>query len=336
MSLAAAAGAAARSVRDILAEREEKRLQAALEARQREQMDLQKRSFDAQQEQATESRRAANAQVTASLLGPGRELNAEQETALRGTPYAALLEEQTELPSRTIAAAGGADMSSPGGRRIVTLRPTQEQARDAGQRADLARFTEDPNLPAPTRRYLKARQLGVPAQSPDSFESTGEREAREGRDRATGLADFRQRANIQAGVQDAVARRRATEVTPRDRVQARRWAQQDAADVYESMKDSFGLVPDGSPTLREIATELETQYMDELEPTSSSRTQTRRVLGSLSRVVQAPTRTGSSPRRLVGDLVPVGSGRTPDARPARTGGGGDAYEQYLVRTGGGR
>jgi len=330
---AGAARGASESLQDQL-------VRAFAQRQQEQQMALERNRdarADAQLRMVQEQQRLANAALTLEQLdavGPGVTVTPDIAAQLRGTPYGARVEDKLTLPSASIPGVGGIESSDPGGAAYSTLHPTLAQQREAGQHAELRRMSEDTTLSPEMRRWVSARRAGVSVPNPESFITEDQREARAARERAADLADFRKRAGIQQGIAEAAERRRANQVFPKDRLQARRFAIQDATDVYEAQKDTFGMVPPGTPSIEEIAAELEQRYVSELGSVTADGSQ-RRVIGQLRQIMPEPGRTGAPMRdvaapRLIGDFVVARNGRVATPTPSGTA-SGDPYERYLAR-----
>ncbi|MBM3818921.1 MAG: hypothetical protein FJW14_07890 [Acidimicrobiia bacterium] len=340
---AGAAAGASDALQQVLARK-------LIEQQQRDALALQQQRIDQdadelafRKSQATQAateraqdRRTESARIVAGLVGPGVELSPDQAATFKETPYAALVEEHATLPSRTIDATG-ISQADAGGRSYATLRPTAAQQREAGEREGRRRVVDLVKRGAPRQDILSAMSEAGQTITPRDLEDPA----------AVGQADHQRRlAEIQAsGVQSRItqaaadaARRRAAHdpvITPRDRQQAMRQADAAAADFIDSQKDAMGLLPIGVDA-DAIRQQFIDDYLSEIETPAGRPTprQTRRVIDGLSRIVAAPTRTGGQSRGMMVDsmVIPVGGGRTP--RAAATAGGGDAYEQYLARTGG--
>lgn len=184
MSLAAAAGAVSKSVRDILAEREEKRIQATLEAARAQQMTMQQEAAQraAEMQRATledrsRGRQIEEAGIRLEGMAPNQSVEGADLAAITGTPYESRLERRQTLPSRTIAAAGGAQMEDAGGQDYSTLRPTAEQQEQINLISNLRRIEDDPNTAPTLKRIVGLKRVGVNASAED-VETPQERAAR--------------------------------------------------------------------------------------------------------------------------------------------------------------
>lgn len=336
----AAGAGAARALSEIQEARRQKEVEDARLALQREQQGLLRQQLMEQLGASKETRernrrdqQLQEAQIAlgqAETMGQGAEVSPDITKLVMGTPYAARLDQKSTLPSRTVAVTG-VEQSDPGGRAYSTIRPTAVQQREQGQRTELARVASDPSVPPTVRRQIDLYQrTGVHVPNPESFELPTERDARVARDRDSAFGDFSRRTDYSAGVTEA-ARRRALEdpVTPRDRRDALRLADAAAADYLSSVNSQTMGLPEGIDP-EAIRQQFRDEYLAIVERRPAPG-HTRRTVEGLSRIVAAPTRTGSTSKRLMVDVMPRGGSGTPAGGPPAS---SDPYEQYLARTGG--
>jgi hypothetical protein len=280
----------------------EAQLSAAEDARVARQED---RSRDADRQ------RMENARIVAGLLTPGG-VSTEQASMLRGTPYgAALLEDKQTLPSRT--GLGESQRIDPGGQPFTVFTGTAEQRQAAAQRAAREQVLRDPNLPPLVGRLVRLRDAGINLPNPESLETQAERDAEAARERKSDFADFTRRSDYTNKL--ILSRQRSTAaqtITAKDRLQARRWAQQDAADAYDALKDANGFVPEGM-SLEQLTADLEAEYLGELDPSYRRPTppvNTSQAMTNLQQVFPGGRAVGSRQTPLVGTLVPNPSAKT--------------------------
>ena len=247
---------------------------------------------------------AAMALEQLDALGQGAEVSPDVAKLLTDTPYGARVQQQQTLPSRSIPGLGGADISDPGGRQYATLIPTQAQARAQKQRSDLQTFANDPTLPAMMRRWVSARQAGLPIPNPESLETPTERSSRLDVDRQSEYADFTRRADYNAQLQARARRQVAAEaksapITGRDRLTAIREADEAVSRALTAMQDDFGQFPEGFDP-EALRQQLREDYLATLESRAPRHTSPRVIADdSLRSIVPQPTRTG----RITGDFL---------------------------------
>jgi hypothetical protein len=277
-------------------------------------------------------------------MGPGAEVSPGVAGVLKGTPYGARVQDHATLPSRSVPMpvniAAGANASGagpwmqaqvdPGGRQYSTLAPTATQARETGDRAALDAAVNNPQLPPPVRQLINLHRIGVRVPNPESLEMPTERDARARLAADADFADFKRRADYTGAITErarAAARRDATDpqVTPRDRREALRNADAAAADYLDTLKNITGELPKGVDP-GAVRQQFIDEYLGVLEPGAGDGAGRRPRRQPVEGLTMRPTRTG---RITSGDSV-VAPGRGPKPQ----GGGGDAYEQYLARTGG--
>jgi hypothetical protein len=321
------AGAAAGAADAARQQREEARHDADLKMRER----ILLAQLSGQEDAATRAARDQQLQEAAIALQladtgeMGAELSPDVVKQLAGTPYAARIQQHQTLPSRSVAGLGPVDFSSPGGQPYAMLKPTQAQMREQGQRSALEAVTKDQTLPAPVRRLVDLRRVGVNIPDPESLETPAERDARARTERDSDFSDFTRRADYQARIQAGVRRQAAFEaanapVTARDRREAMRLADNAAADYLDSLKDSLGMLPDGVDAAK-VRSQFIDEYMTALEPATSP-ANTRRVITDLRQIVR-PQRTGRMTSEA--ELRPVVAA---SGKPSAS----DPYERYLART----
>src|SRR5688572_6465858 len=209
---------------------------------------------------AAEQQRIDHARIVTGLLSPG-EVSSEQAAMLRGTPYGpALLEDKQTLPSRT--GLGESERVDPGGQSFSAFLGTPEQRQAGAQRAAREQVLKDPTLPPMVGRLVKLRDVGINLPNPESLVTPEERDALAARERELDFQDFERRERLTASLRPKPQTAATRGVTPQNRLQARRWAQQDAADAYDALKDANGFVPDGV-SLEQLASDLEAEYLSE-------------------------------------------------------------------------
>lgn len=305
MSIAAAAGALSQSIRDMLAEREARRMQAVLEAREAEQLRLQlaqEHRLAAGQRAEDEYRRGQvrtqQAGVLAGLLSPGEEVSEPQAETFRGTPYEALLQQHETLPSRTVGQTG-ISQSATGGRQYLTLRPTRQQQQEAGEREARRKISQLLKIGAPRQEVLAAKEeagqdiTAAMMNDPDAAHR-----------RALELEGVRQKGALDLeGVQQKgalaqiAARARASSGTP------------EGMRALAALAARSGSMPEGTPTQRgdimmTMAGDpaLLTQYeQTRMEPI---RAQAQIMLTALDDLLTADGALTQGARRIFGEWTP--------------------------------
>lgn len=203
MGIAAAAGAASQSIRQILAERELKRQQLLQEQAQAQQFQLQQQAAGRAEEMQAATlgdrrrqRQTEEAGLRIEGMDPNQTVAGADLSAIQGTPYESRLEAHQTLPSRTIAAAGGAQSSDAGGESYRTLRPTSAQQDKLNTMANLRKIEEDAGTSPQLKRVVGLKRVGVNASAED-VETPDEKAARLAADDKRIIARTRETEGIQ-------------------------------------------------------------------------------------------------------------------------------------------
>ena len=294
MSIAAAASGVSKSIRQILAEREELRQQQVLEAARQQQIDQESQRIgltrgrqEADDADRTMRRRTESAGIMAELLGPGVEMSPEQAGTFAGTPYAPLVQEHQELESFTQDPTTGQRQTAPGGRKYITLRPTRQQEGDAGQREGRRKLSDLVKIGAPRSHVLgamaesgqdiNAALMNDPEAAHqrelEQIRATGEETRRTAGVRATATPEqewvIREgqpvpipKGTARAGDKpyDPVAARSAQPTNTAEAVDTAREVQRIARSLrtHEGLPGTFGVVSARMPTMRQSTADAET------------------------------------------------------------------------------